>query len=83
MAIITISRGSYSKGKEIAEKVEKVAEESQTTFVIQNNHPWGQAVANALQLRDALGEEIPHVPDTLIERFPVLKIIVKKKDTSE
>ena len=63
--------------QEIAAKVQKVAEGSKSTFVIQNNHPWGQAVANAFQLRAALGEEMLKAPATLFERFPDLAKIAE------
>ncbi len=60
---------------EIAEKVLQVAQGAKKTFVIQNNHPFGQAVANALQLRAALGEEDILVPATMLRRFPDLSSI--------
>lgn len=63
--------------KEIVKKVRTVAEGAQQTFVIQNNHPWGQAVANSLQLKAALGETDIKVPDTMFTRFPELKKIVQ------
>jgi len=63
--------------REIAEKVMIVSKESEKTFVIQNNHPWGQAVANASQLKAALGESDIRVPETMFKRFPELKKIAK------
>ena len=63
--------------KEIAEKVQSVSEGSQETFVIQNNHPWGQAVANSLQLKAALGEEDLKFPATMLNRFSDLKKIAQ------
>lgn len=61
----------------ISQNVQKVAEGTQETYVIQNNHPWGQAVANALQLRAELGEEILKVPATMLSRFPELEKIAQ------
>ena len=61
--------------EEIAEKVKTVSEGSLETYVIQNNHPWGQAVANALQLRAVLGEEDLKIPATMLHRFPELEKI--------
>jgi uncharacterized protein YecE (DUF72 family) len=58
--------------KEIAEKVKIVSKDAKQTFVIQNNHPWGQAVANALQLKSALGETDIKIPPTMLHRFPDL-----------
>jgi uncharacterized protein YecE (DUF72 family) len=69
--------------REIAANVQKVAEESQSTFVIQNNHPWGQAVANAIQLKNALGEEDIKAPATLVERFPDLKKIIQPGESAD
>ena len=66
---------SQKEINEIAEKVKQVADGAQQTFVIQNNHPWGQAVANSLQLKAALGEADIKVPDTMLNRFPELKEI--------
>ena len=57
---------------QIAEKVKTVSEGSRETYVIQNNHPWGQAVANSVQLRAALGDELLRIPETLLSRFPEL-----------
>jgi uncharacterized protein YecE (DUF72 family) len=53
-------------------KVDQVAEKAARTFVIQNNHPWGQAVANSLQLQAALGHAIRSIPSSLVERYPEL-----------
>lgn len=69
--------------REIAANVQKVAEESQSTFVIQNNHPWGQAVANAIQLKNALGEEDIKAPATLVERFPDLRKIIQPGESPD
>ncbi len=68
---------SQKEINEIAEKVNKVADGAHQTFVIQNNHPWGQAVANSLQLKAALGEADIKVPDTMLNRFPELKEIAQ------
>jgi uncharacterized protein YecE (DUF72 family) len=65
--------------QEIAEKVKTVSENSRQTFVIQNNHPWGQAVANALQLKAALGEIDIRIPPTMFVRYPELEKINPEK----
>ena len=59
--------------KEIADNVRVVSEGTGETYVIQNNHPWGQAVANAFELKDELGQTISEIPDTMFTRFPKLK----------
>lgn len=58
--------------REIADRVREVSEGTEQTYVIQNNHPWGQAVANAFQLKAELGETLKEIPPTLIERYPEL-----------
>ncbi|MCK5147178.1 DUF72 domain-containing protein [bacterium] len=64
----------YNKSElgEWAQKTQKIASEKQTTFVIQNNHPWGQAVANAIEMKAALGQTINELPDSLLSKFPRL-----------
>ncbi len=64
--------------REIAGTVRAVAKGTKETYVVQNNHPRGQAAANAMQLRAELGETILKFPGSLLERFPQLKEIVKK-----
>jgi uncharacterized protein YecE (DUF72 family) len=64
--------------REIAGTVRAVAKETKETYVVQNNHPRGQAAANAMQLRAELGETILKFPGSLLEKFPQLKEIVKK-----
>jgi uncharacterized protein YecE (DUF72 family) len=61
---------------EIAGKVKAVSKGAKETYVVQNNHPRGQAVANALQLRAALGETLLKAPASLIEKFPQIAPIV-------
>jgi uncharacterized protein YecE (DUF72 family) len=55
-----------------AERVKHVAERSQATFVITNNHFEGKAVANALELEALLRGEPVAVPETLKFRYPEL-----------
>ncbi len=69
--------------KEIAEKVKVVSESTGETYVIQNNHPWGQAVANALQLKGVLGEVDVKMPTTLLSQFPELSKIAKPVDIED
>jgi len=65
----------YSEGEiqEWSEIVKTVARTTGETYVVQNNHPRGQAVCNALQLKAALGETIGSIPDILVEKFPFLR----------
>jgi uncharacterized protein YecE (DUF72 family) len=63
--------------QEIADTVKAVAGGARETYVVQNNHPRGQAAANALQLRAALGETVLRAPESLIVKYPQLKPIVR------
>ncbi len=47
-------------------------------YAILNNHFRGQAVANALQLRQMLTGEIRSVPETLRDAYPVLAVITSQ-----
>jgi uncharacterized protein YecE (DUF72 family) len=62
---------------EIVDRVKKVSEGSAETYVVQNNHPRGQAIANAAQIRSSLGEAIERLPDSMFLHYPFLKGIVK------
>jgi uncharacterized protein YecE (DUF72 family) len=74
---------SQDEIKEISETVNTVAKDAKETFVIQNNHPWGQAVANALQLKAVLGESDILFPATMLNRYPYLKKIGKPADLTD
>ena len=63
--------------KIISKTVRTVSEGAKETYVIQNNHPRGQAVANATQIRADLGESVLRLPETLLTHFPQLKGISK------
>ena len=63
--------------KLISKTVRTVAEGAGETYVIQNNHPRGQAAANATQIRADLGETILKLPETMFTHFPQLKTIAR------
>ncbi len=56
-----------------AENTIHISKKAESVYVIQNNHPWGQAVANSLQLMAALNQPLPGIPESLILKFPYLK----------
>ena len=57
------------------ENIRDMAERAQQIFVMNNNHYQGQAVVNALQIKASLsGRRVP-APESLIERYPVLRAI--------
>ena len=56
-------------------RIRSVAAQSETTYVIANNHFEGKAVANSLELQSLLrGEAVP-VPEMMLERYPELEAI--------
>ena len=58
-----------------AERIRNVSAQTQTTFVITNNHFGGKAIANALQLIHLLRHGPVNVPDTLLPHYPELAAI--------
>lgn len=68
----------YSPGElvEIEQKIKEVLDTVKKVFVILNNHPKGNAVANALELIHLLNERIKvNVPDTTLKSYPRLSKI--------
>jgi uncharacterized protein YecE (DUF72 family) len=55
------------------EKIERIAQKAETTFVITNNHYDAKAGVNALQLRKFLTGERGLAPEPLLKRYPQLK----------
>lgn len=70
----------YSK-EELEEWVERIKELGQKTgkvFIITNNHYRGQALANALQIKNLVTGEKLDIPRLLLQKYPVLEEIAKK-----
>ena len=63
--------------EEWIDKIQSIAGDAQETYVMQNNHPKGQAVCNAIQLRAKLGEKKIKIPDTMLPHFPQLEGIAE------
>jgi uncharacterized protein YecE (DUF72 family) len=57
------------------ERIKNIAEHTEATFVITNNHFEGKAIANALQLVNRITGKAVRVPETLFERYPELESI--------
>lgn len=57
------------------ERIKKVAQDSDVTYVVTNNHFQGKAVANALELISLLTHQRVPVPDTLLKQYPELEQI--------
>ena len=61
-----------------AERIRHVAEHTQTTFVVTNNHYQGKAIVNALQLVHMLKGEKVKVPEPLRHQYPLLDAIASE-----
>ena len=54
------------------DKIERVAEKAERTFVVTNNHFKGKAAANALELKSMLKRARVPAPPSLVAEYPVL-----------
>ncbi len=64
------------------ERIDRVAERAQTTYVITNNHFESKAGVNALELKSMIsGHRVP-APPTLLEKYPELRKIADPADDS-
>jgi uncharacterized protein YecE (DUF72 family) len=55
------------------QKIERIAGQTEVTFVVANNHFEGKGAVNALQLKSMLsGRRVP-APESLLRRYPVLE----------
>jgi uncharacterized protein YecE (DUF72 family) len=57
------------------DRVENIAHQAKTTFVVANNHFEAKAGVNALQLKHMLTGQRVVAPESLLERYPELKAI--------
>ena len=65
----------YSPGEllEIEQKIKEVFDTVKRIYIIMNNHPHGNAVANALEMLHLLNERIKiNVPETTLKAYPRL-----------
>jgi uncharacterized protein YecE (DUF72 family) len=60
------------------ERIRQLGTSTGKVFIITNNHYRGQAMANALQIKNMITEEKLDIPLTLLKTYPVLEEIVKK-----
>jgi len=61
-----------------AERIRHVAEHTQATFVVTNNHYQGKAIVNVLQLVHMLRGEKVKVPEPLRHHYPLLEAIASE-----
>jgi uncharacterized protein YecE (DUF72 family) len=57
---------------ELADRARELLDKANDVYVIFNNHPRGQAVANALEMTHLLTGRACHPPPTLLAAFPRL-----------
>jgi uncharacterized protein YecE (DUF72 family) len=69
----------YSKGEleEWVDRIKNLGRKSGKVFVITNNHYRGQAMANALQIKNSITGDKLEVPETLLAEYPVLKDLIE------
>ena len=58
-------------------RIKALGRKSGKVYVVTNNHYRGQAMANALQIRNMISGEKVDVPELLLEKYPVLREIVR------
>jgi len=70
----------YTKDElgEWIQRIKDLGTKSGKVYVITNNHYRGQAMANALQIKNMITGEKVDVPEILLEKYPVLREIVRK-----
>jgi uncharacterized protein YecE (DUF72 family) len=64
--------------QEWIDRIKQLGQKSGKIYVITNNHYRGQAMANALQIKNMLSGEKLEIPRLLIERYPALEEILKR-----
>lgn len=57
------------------DRIERIAGQTETTYVVTNNHLRGQAVVNALQIVALMSGETTEVPETLLQHYPELQAV--------
>jgi uncharacterized protein YecE (DUF72 family) len=60
------------------ERIKSLGTKSSKVYVVTNNHYRGQAMANALQIKNMITGEKVDVPELLLEKYPVLREIVRR-----
>jgi len=75
----------YARGEleEWVDRIKDLGRKSSKVIVITNNHYRGQAMANALQLKNLLTGEKLDIPPLLLKQFPVLKDIVARIEAGQ
>lgn len=74
---------NLSELDEWVEKIKELGTKSDKVFVITNNHYRGQALTNALQIKNRLTGEKIAVPENLLDQYPELKDILKESEKEQ
>jgi uncharacterized protein YecE (DUF72 family) len=64
--------------EEWVERIKELGKKSDKVYIITNNHYRGQALANALQIKNMITGEKLDIPHDLLQKYPVLKDIIDK-----
>lgn len=64
--------------EEWVDKIKDLGRKSDKIFIITNNHYRGQALANALQIKNMVTGEKLDIPSLLLKRYPILGEIAKQ-----
>ncbi len=59
-------------------RIKELSNKSNKVFIITNNHYQGQAMANALQIKNMITQEKLDIPLDLLKQYPSLRDIIKK-----
>lgn len=75
----------YSKDEltEWIDRIRSLGEKSGRVYIVTNNHYRGQAMANALQIKNMLTGRKVDVPRTLLEKYPALREIVLRIESGQ
>ena len=70
----------YSKDEleEWVSRIKQLARDSNKIYVITNNHYRGQAMANALQIKNMISGDKLDIPGSLIKQYPILEEIARQ-----
>ena len=64
--------------QEWIDRIKSLGLKSGKVFVITNNHYRGQAMANALQIKNMITGQKLDIPELLVQKYPVLEEIIRK-----
>ncbi len=64
------------------EKIQIIARQAESTYVIANNHFQAKAAVNALELRNLLESRRVRAPEILVKHYPEIRKMVETEDAS-